>query len=195
MLCLDELYVAEQVDGIILKRDWEKIEYFDCVDFEMQGFWEESMEYVTATSDMVSAIYNVLHTTIKAVYAKYYPKEVVDFFCQHHSKEHILDGIASGNMGVLVENGVIVGTGCFNDNHITGVYVLPVYQKQGFGSYIMDCLESEISKKCDVAVLDASLPAVFLYEHRGYKTIGHGIYELENDVKLVYEVMEKKLKN
>ena len=43
-------------------------------------------------------------------------------------------------------------------------------------------------------VLDASLPAVFLYEHRGYKTVGHGIYELENDVKLVYEVMEKNLK-
>ncbi|MBD5494664.1 MAG: hypothetical protein HDR12_09900 [Lachnospiraceae bacterium] len=36
---LDELYVAEQVDGIILKRDWEKIEHLDCVDFEMQGFW------------------------------------------------------------------------------------------------------------------------------------------------------------
>ena len=36
---LDELYAAEQVDGIILERDWEKIEYFDCVDFEMQGFW------------------------------------------------------------------------------------------------------------------------------------------------------------
>ena len=26
---LDELYVTEQVDGIILKRDWGKIEYFD----------------------------------------------------------------------------------------------------------------------------------------------------------------------
>ena len=73
--------------------------------------------------------------------------------------------------------------------------MLPIYQKQGFGSYIMDCLEMEISKKFDVAVLDASLPAVFLYAHRGYKTVGHGIYELENDVKLVYEVMEKKLKN
>lgn len=153
------------------------------------------MEYVTAATDMVSAIYHVLHTTIKTVYAKYYPREVVDFFCQHHSKEHVLEGIASGNMGVLVENSVIVGTGCCNDNHITGVYVLPVYQKQGFGSYIMDCLETGISKKYDVAVLDASLPAVFLYEHRGYKTVGHGIYELENDVKLVYEIMEKKLKS
>ncbi len=179
----------------LLKKKLGKIEYFDCVTFETQGLWRENMEYVTATSDMVNAIYNVLHTTIKTIYAKYYPKGVVDFFCQHHSKEHILDGIASGKMGVLVENSVIVGTGCFEDNHITGVYVLPAYQKQGFGSYIMDYLETEISKKYDVAVLDASLSAVFLYEHRGYKTVGHGIYELENDVKLVYEVMEKKLKN
>lgn len=45
-----------------------------------------------------------------------------------------------------------------------------------------------------IAILDASLAAVCLYEHRGYKTVGHGIYELENNVKLVYEIMEKKLK-
>jgi len=48
--------------------------------------------------------------------------------------------------------------------------------------------------KLSIAILDASLPAVCLYEHRGYKTVGHGIYELENDVKLVYEIMEKKLR-
>ncbi len=152
------------------------------------------MKYVKATSDMVNGIFHVLHTAIKTVYPKYYPKEVVDFFCKHHSKEHILEGIASGNMGVLVYNDVIVGTGCFDGNHITGVYVLPSYQNQGCGSHIMDCLEKEIDRMYDKVVLDASLPAVFLYEHRGYKTVGHGIYELENDVKLVYEIMEKKWK-
>ena len=88
-------------------------------------------------------------------------------------------------------NDMIVGTGCFDDNHITVVYVLPAYQNQGCGSYIMNCLEKEISKTYDTVILDASLPAVCLYEHRGYKTVGHGIYELENDVKLVYEIMEK----
>lgn len=56
----------------------------------------------------------------------------------------------------------------------------------------MDCLETEIAKNSPVAILDASLPAVFLYEHRGYKTEGQGILALENDVKLVYEIMEKK---
>lgn len=151
------------------------------------------MKYVTATPDMADAICDVLHTTIRAIYPQYYPKEVVEFFCQHHSKEHILEGIVSGNMGVLTDGDMIIGTGRFEQNHITGVYVLPCYQKQGCGSQIMNCLEAEIVKSYDVAILDASLSAVFLYEHRGYKTVGHGVCELENDVKLVYEIMEKKL--
>lgn len=152
------------------------------------------MEYIMAIPDMVDDIHNVLHTTIQTIYPKYYPKEVLDFFCRHHSREHILDGIASGTMGVLVDCGVIVGTGCYDGNHITGVYVLPAQQKRGCGSMIMDCLEAEIGKKYDTAFLDASLAAVCLYEHRGYRTVGHGVYELEHDVKLVYEMMEKKLK-
>lgn len=69
------------------------------------------MEYITATSDMVDAIYDILHTAIKTIYPKYYPKEVAEFFCRHHSKEHVLDGIASGNMGVLVVENVIAGAG------------------------------------------------------------------------------------
>ena len=151
------------------------------------------MEYLTATVEMADTIHNILHTTIRTVYPKYYPKEVSDFFCQHHSRDHILEGIASGNMGVLIDGDIIIGTGCYDGNHITGVYVLPDYQEQGYGSKIMDCLEMEISKKHDTVLLDASLSAVCLYEHRGYKTIGHGIYELQNDVKLVYEIMEKRL--
>lgn len=140
------------------------------------------------------AIHNVLHTAIKTVYPKYYPMEVVDFFCRHHSRAHISEGIATGNTGVLTDGDEIIGTGCFDANHITGVYVLPAYQGQGCGSHIMDCLEAEIAKKYDTAVLDASLPAACLYEHRGYKTVGHGIYELEHGVKLVYEIMEKSLR-
>ena len=77
---------------------------------------------------MAEAVHNILHTTIKTIYPKYYPKEVVDFFCAHHSMEHVAEGIASGNMGVLTDGDKIVGTGCYFDNHITGVYVLPEYQ-------------------------------------------------------------------
>ena len=48
------------------------------------------MIYRTATPAMAAEIQNVLHTTIKTVYSKYYPKEVVDFFCNYHNREHIL---------------------------------------------------------------------------------------------------------
>lgn len=54
-------------------------------------------------------------------------------------------------------------------------------------------MRDDIYHVLHTAVLDASLPAACLYEHRGYKTVGHGICELENDVRLVYEIMEKKL--
>ena len=150
------------------------------------------MKYITATADMVDVVRNILHTTIKSVYPQYYPKEVVEFFCKHHSAEHVKDGIATGRMGVLTDGEIFVGTGCYYENEITGVYVLPEYQGKGYGTMIMDHLEKEILKYHDTVLLDASLAAVFLYEHRGYKTIGHGKYDLENGVKLVYEKMEKK---
>ena len=69
----------------------------------------------------------------KRRYPYYYPAEVVDFFCRHHSREHILKGIASGNGGVLMGNDMIVGMGCYDGNHVTGVYVLPCCQNRGCG--------------------------------------------------------------
>ena len=69
----------------------------------------------------------------------------------------------------------------------------PDYQGRGYGTYIIKKLEEEIQKEYDIAVLDASLPAVMLYEKLGYKTVHHNKYVLENDVVLIYEVMEKRL--
>ncbi len=37
---LDELYKAQQVDNIILERDWNNIIEFDCADFEVLGYWK-----------------------------------------------------------------------------------------------------------------------------------------------------------
>lgn len=151
------------------------------------------MEYIPATAEHIDGIRRVMQTTISAVYPKYYPAEVVEFFLQLHSEEHVREGVESGNMGVLIDDDAVVGVGCADGNHITSVYVLPEYQGRGFGSLILDCLEERIAREHDTAVLDASLPAVMLYEHRGYKTTGHGALDVGNDVKLVYEIMEKRL--
>ena len=106
--------------------------------------------------------------------------------------EHSLASL-TGNMGVALDDaGSVVGTGCYDGNHITGVYVHPAFQGRGCGTLIIDRLEEEIAADYDVACIDASLPAACLYEHRGYKTVGHGVIELDEGVKLVYEKMEKQ---
>ena len=54
-------------------------------------------------------------------------------------------------------------------------------------------LENEIGLQYDTVCLDASLPASHLYEKRGYETIKHERWNVENGVVLVYEIMEKRL--
>ena len=93
----------------------------------------------------------------------------------------------------MLDNHQIVGTGSHDGNHITRVYVLPEFQKKGYGNFIMECLENEMKKTFSNALLDASLPAACLYEHRGYHTKKHERYPVQNGVILVYEEIEKQL--
>lgn len=151
------------------------------------------MEYIKAIEKDTDEVWKLVQETIKMIYPKYYPIEVVDFFCEHHCKENIVKDIEDGRVGILVVDDVIVGTGCYKDNHITRVYVKPKYQGRGYGSFIMQCLEADIAKKHNSVELDASLPASQLYERRGYKTVKHEKWNVENGVVLVYEIMEKSL--
>lgn len=151
------------------------------------------MIYELATVGDVQAVYDIVQHTIKTVYPQYYPAEVVVFFCELHSKEAIRKDIENGYVSVLKIDGNIIGTGSFVDNHITRVYVLPEYQKKGYGTFIMKNIKAQISEKYDKAYLDASLPAVALYEKLGFSTIKHERYPVDNGVVLVYEVMEKEL--
>lgn len=151
------------------------------------------MTYELAAIEDAKAVYEVVQHTIKSIYPKYYPREIVGFFCGHHNEEAIEKDIKDGNVSVLKIDGNIVATGCFVDNHITRVYVLPEYQRKGYGTLIVKNIEAQISEKFDKAYLDASLPAAALYEKLGFVTVRHERYPVENEVILVYEVMEKAL--
>lgn len=153
------------------------------------------MEYVKAAEKDLEQITMIVQDTIREIYPKYYPKEVVDFFCELHCKENISEDIKNGIVGILRNDNMIVGTGSYKDNHITRVYVKPEYQGMGGGSFIMQCLEDQIRLQYDTAYLDASLPASHLYEKRGYQTTKHARWEVENGKVLVYEVMVKSLAN
>jgi GNAT superfamily N-acetyltransferase len=150
------------------------------------------MLYIRAAEKHAEQVIGLVQETMKTVYPKYYPKEVVDFFCGHHGGEKIKADIMTGNVWILFCGGQLVGTGCSTDNHVTRVYVLPAFQGKGYGSYIMRQLEDGIGKSYDEAVLNA-LPAVCLYEKYGYKTVRHEQLVVEHDAALVYEVMKKEL--
>lgn len=153
------------------------------------------MEYIKATGNDTEEILRIVQDTIRTIYPRYYPQEVVDFFCELHCRENIFKDIEAGFVGVLRVDGRIVGTGSYQDDHITRVYVKPEYQGRGYGSYIMQCLENEIGAKYDIAYLDASLPASHLYEKRGYQTLRHEKWDVENGRILVYEIMSKCVVN
>ena len=96
---------------------------------------------------------------------------------------------------MLKIDGTIVATGCFVDNHITRIYVLPEHQKKGYGTFIMKNIEVQISEKNDKEYLDASLPAAALYEKLGFSTVKHECYPVENGVILAYEVKKAYIMN
>ncbi len=151
------------------------------------------MQYIQATEADTKAITALVSKTIASVYPNYYPSEVVAFFLKLHSEEAIHRDILRGNVWTLLAGGQLVGTGSYEQNHITRVYVAPEQQKKGYGSFIMKQLEQAICQEHTKAMLDASLPASRLYEKRGYRTVRHMQWELENGVVLVYEMMEKSL--
>lgn len=153
------------------------------------------MIYELAKPEDIQAVYNVVQHTIKTIYPKYYPMEVVDFFSEHHSEDAIEKDIKNGYVSVLKIDGTIVATGCFVDNHITRIYVLPEHQKKGYGTFIMKNIEVQISEKYDKEYLDASLPAAALYEKLGFSTVKHECYPVENGVILAYEVKKAYIMN
>lgn len=153
------------------------------------------MEFKLAGKQDMEQVYGLVQETIKAVYPKYYLKEIVEMFCEYHSRDNILRDVEDLNTYILLENSVIIGTGTKKENHITRVYVLPKFQKKGYGTFIMRRLEDMIRERYDYADIDASLPACSLYAHLGYQTVDHGILECKNGVVQVYEIMKKQLEN
>ncbi len=63
------------------------------------------MQYIQAVKEHTASVFELVQETIRSVYPKYYPGEVVDFFCSLHSREKIAGDIENGSVGVLVEEG------------------------------------------------------------------------------------------
>ena len=151
------------------------------------------MEYRKADQADFSAVLALIQDTIRAIYPRYYPQGCVDYFLNWHSQERVSAAIDAGQVYILLDGGELVGTGSQEGDRITRVFVLPERQGRGYGRYILDRLEEAVAADYDTVQLDASLPAVHLYERRGYHTVEHQSEETESGCVLVWDVMEKRL--
>ena len=149
------------------------------------------MEYTKATIDNMEEFYNLVQNTIQEVYPKYYPEEVVRFFSQQHCRENLERDIEEERIYILQDGEHMIGAGSFEGNHITRVFVRKDYQRHGVGSLIMQRLEDVIAREYESVRLEATLPAVIMFEKRGYRTIRHEKWTVRNGAVLVYPVMEK----
>lgn len=134
---------------------------------------------------------NITYETIQTIYPHYYPKGAVDFFIQHHNHENITSDIDSGKVFIMEIYNTAVGTVTIRGIEICRLFVLPDYQRKGYGRALLEFSERYISKKSEKIRLDASLPAKEIYLKRGYKEIeSHSVVTLNGDY-LCYDVMEK----
>lgn len=117
----------------------------------------------------------------------------MNFFLKYHCLEKISQAIDRQEVWLLkFEDETIVATGSCEGHILTRVFVTPSYQNQGLGALMISKLESEIQKTSSHELrLDASLPAVGLYEKLGYQTLYHQQEVFEDGSVLVWPVMKK----
>ena len=132
--------------------------------------------------------------TIIDIYPHYYPKGAVDFFIEHHNESHISKDIESGQVYIVFdEHDDAVGTVTIHKNEICRLFVLPQYQKRGFGSQLLNFSENMILKQYNTIVLDASLPAKSIYLKRRYTIVETYSIRTYNNDYLCYDVMIKEI--
>ncbi|MCB2354217.1 GNAT family N-acetyltransferase [Clostridium estertheticum] len=149
------------------------------------------MKLVKANLADFNTVKNIINTTIKTIYPHYYPAGVVEFFLTHHCDDNIRNGIETEMVLLIDVNGIIVGTGSAHENEISRVFVLPQLQGLGYGTLIMNRLESIIAKGYSEIVLDSSLPAYNLYINRGYSPIKYNKIITTNKDILCFNIMKK----
>ena len=141
----------------------------------------------------ITEVVDIIHSTIKICYPAIYQPEVVDFFLEYHSKQSILDRSEKGELYTLHVDNKLIGTIYFVDTEFGGLYILPEFQKMGYGGesikFLLKRAKSQGFKK---VWLDATPGSKSLYVRLGFKLIEERIMFVENDIPLPYTYMEYK---
>lgn len=150
------------------------------------------MDIITAAPSDLETVFDIVQSTIRAIYPHYYPAGAVDFFLAHHSRENISADIEAGRVSLAVSDGKAVGTVTVAGDSINRLFVLPDEQGKGFGGELLRFAEKKVAESYGTARLDSSLPAKKIYLKKGYMVIDSYVVEAEEDY-LCYDIMIKRV--
>ena len=149
------------------------------------------MEIRKALPADLPIVRDIVQETIRTVYPHYYPAGAVAFFQAHHSDNSMCRDIADGIVWLGFEGAQAVGTVTIRENEILRLFVLPQYQKRGYGRALLTFAEAEISRHYPEILIDASLPAKAIYLKHGYRECGYHTLPAGEDF-LCYDQMVRK---
>ena len=140
-------------------------------------------------------IRDITKNTIAEIYPHYYPQGVVEFFLSLHNDEAIKNDIDNNRVYVALSHDKIIATVTVDGNEINRLFVLTEYQKHGYGTEILNCIEKIIFQKYDVIQLHASLPGKSLYLNRGYEFAEYRKKEVDYGDWICIDIFEKRKAN
>ena len=120
-----------------------------------------------AEIDEIPLIEEIVSATIKEIYPKYYPEEVVTFFLELHNTESIKKDVLAKKTYVIQRKNILVGTATVDENHICRLFVLPEYQGQGIGKHLINMVKEHYSDYLRIVIV-AYNNRVSFYEGCGF---------------------------
>jgi GNAT superfamily N-acetyltransferase len=142
----------------------------------------------------LTPLHRMICETIDTSYSDVYPPRAVEFFKDYHSEKRIEERSVVGEILVMEEHDSILATGSLVGMEITGVFVYPLYQRQGYGKAIMSELERRAKEKgLSEISLSVSLPSRKFYENLGYNILADNSLDVGEGQCLSYWLGQKKL--
>jgi histone acetyltransferase (RNA polymerase elongator complex component) len=118
---------------------------------------------------------DLIKRCLKEVNSKDYNKRIINNLCEYYSKKEIIKLSKEREFYVLKDNSKILGTACLYKKFISVIFVDPDHHKTGYGTMLMDKLESIVFDKDSPylkTILYSSLTSVEFYKKRGYEILG-----------------------
>jgi len=154
------------------------------------------MDYIIReyNNDDFEEVYETVHNTIDRVYPEYYPRDIVTFFHNFHSRKKMLDSLHHEKTLIIEKNKRIISTGSFTENEIRRMFIRPEEQSKGYGRILLKNLEKiALDEGCKELELSSTLGAYRFYQKCGYAKKEYIIYDVGNKAKLCYFQMRKSI--